>query len=437
MSQTHLENLTIRIANITELDAKGRGVGETETGGKVFVPYTLPSERVEVIRRPRKQADLTQVLEASPHRVEGRCRHFMNCGGCAWQHIDPEYQLRLKRELVAKRFQLNGVDIDAQSIPIVSSPPFHYRNRMDFVWWYDGRFGLRRRGKWHSVVNLEECHLFPDDVMEVALEINRRVHDAGLPFRDEKRELRGLRYLIVRRGVFTGDLMVNFVTDPMELPSSLWDGLDRVTSVYQLINDNLKNDQSDGIPFHLAGADAYRERIGEHTFYVGPRSFFQPNPIVAESMIEHAGGILDLSGRTNRRLLDLYCGIGVFSICLADRFERGWGIELSDEAIAFAKRNVSDAPIEFFCQDAIDLPLDIVSQTNTLIVDPPREGLHPRVLKTLLAHPFRDIVYVSCKPAKGVEEIVTLMDRYSLRSIHLFDQFPQTPHVEMIVHLSS
>ena len=400
------------------------------------MPYTLPGERAEVERLPRKQAKLLRMLETSPHRVEGRCRHFTDCGGCAWQHIDPAYQLELKRESVAKRFRQNGVEIDAQSIPIVSSPPYHYRNRMDFVWWYDGRFGLRRRGQWHSVVNLEECLLLPDDVMDVVLEINRRVHDAGLPFRDGKREVRGLRYLIVRRGVFTGDLMLNFVTDPMEIPASLWDGLDCVTSVYQLINDNLQNDQSDGIPFHLAGADAYRERIGDHTFFAGPRSFFQPNPIVAEKMIEHVGGLLEPSGRTDRCLLDLYCGIGVFSICLADRFKRGWGIELSGEAIEYAKRNAQDAPIEFLCQDALGLPSDIVSQADTLIVDPPREGLHPRVLKTLLERSFRDLVYVSCKPARGIEEIVKLMDRYTLRSVHLFDQFPQTPHVEMIVHLS-
>ncbi|MEW6238748.1 MAG: hypothetical protein AB1656_25460, partial [Candidatus Omnitrophota bacterium] len=295
--------ISLRIARIDRLDEKGFGRGATDAGGTVAIPYVIPGETVETKKLRRRQGELTRLLEASPYRVEPDCHHFGRCGGCAWQHIEYVHQLRLKQDYAARLWSEMGCELEPTAIPIVPSPPFHYRNRMDFVWNYDGRFGLREKGKWRSVVNLEECRLLPPRAMAAAMEINRRVQEAGLPFRDQKKGVPGLRYLVIRCGIFTLDVMASFVTDPMELPPSVWEGLE-LASVYQLINDNPQNDLSSGVPIHLAGAPYCRERIAGRIFHIMPETFFQPNPAVAEKMVEHVRERLAAMEETPRRLVD-------------------------------------------------------------------------------------------------------------------------------------
>ncbi len=426
----------IRTVQIKTLNKKGIGTGLSDTGGTLTVPYTIPGELVEAERLRRKDARLLQVIEPSPHRTDPRCQHFGECGGCVWQHIDYRRQLELKRARVAQRFAAAGFSIDLSSIQIASEAPYAYRNRMDFIWWYDGKFGLRQRGKWYSIVDLQECHLPPKAVMDVALQVNQRVQASGLPFRDGKMKKRGLRYLVIRNGIFTGDIMLSFVSDDMTIPPSLYEGLENVTSVYQLINDNLENDQSDGRPRHLWGEKYYREKISQNTFHVGPRSFFQPNPAVAVKMVEYIKQITtEIKDKNN--LIDLYCGIGLFSITLADAFDKILGIENNPEAIRIAEENNDNPSIEFSCMDAEKIEWPNREEYKTILIDPPRTGLHPQVIKQLRNEPFSDLIYVSCNPNKGIEDITELQEKYQINSVKLFDQFPQTAHVEMVAHLSA
>jgi len=426
----------IRSVQINTLNKKGLGKGQSDTGGTLTVPYTIPGELVEAERLRRKDARLLKVIEPSPHRIDPVCQHYGQCGGCVWQHIDYQHQLELKRARVAQRFNDAGLPIDEESIQIESEKDFEYRNRMDFIWWYDGKFGLRQRGKWYSIVDLHECHLLPKSVMDIALQVNQRVQESGLPFRDGKKKKRGLRYLIIRNGIFTEDIMLSFVSDDMEIPSSLYEGLENVTSVYQLINDNLENDQSDGRPIHLWGEKYYREKIGRHIFQIGPRSFFQPNPAVAVKMVDYVKHITsELKDKNN--LIDLYCGIGLFSITLADTFDKVLAIENNPEAIRIAEENNNNTSIEFSCMDAEKIEWPNRGEYKTILIDPPRTGLHPQVIKELRNEPFTDLIYVSCNPNKGVEDIAELQEKYQINSVKLFDQFPQTAHVEMIAHLKA
>ncbi|MFB3785882.1 MAG: 23S rRNA (uracil(1939)-C(5))-methyltransferase RlmD [bacterium] len=428
---TRPHNPAWRVCRIEQFDAQGRGTGPTDTGGRLAIPFTIPGEGVEAEKLRRKEGRLRRILEPSPARTEPACRHFGACGGCAWQHIAYENQLQFKLEKFRDRMAALKLKPEEESLGIVPSPPYGYRNRMDFIWWHDGRFGLRERGKWYSVTDLRECHLLPREVMQTAFEVNRRAHALGLPFRDTKRHTPGLRYLVVRRGVFTGDLLLNLVSDPMELPASLWENLPGVTGVYQLVNDNLENDLSDGVPVHLAGEKAYTERILGHTFRVGPRSFFQPNPAVAEVMAASVRGLV--SQREPRGgLIDLYCGIGLFSVCLADQFEHVTGVENNPDALHWAGLNAGGLPISFAAADAEAWLAEPRGGFDTLLVDPPRTGLPSRVIQSLLGQSFRHIVYVSCNPARGLENLAALSGHYRLLTMRLFDQFPQTPHVEMI-----
>lgn len=424
----------IRRARIESLDAKGRGLATADTGARMTVPYVIPGEFVEA-EKSRRTDRLLQILEASPHRVEPQCAHFTVCGGCAWQHIDYTHQLRLKQEAILEWMRASGLTAPTQAPLIDPSPPFGYRNRMDFVWWHDGRFGLREAGKWRSIVDLRECHLIPPEVMTAALEVNRRARELNLPFRDGRGRIPGLRYLVVRRSVFTDQIMLLFVSDPMELPSDLWDGLERVISVFQLVNADLENDASDGEPVHLWGETTYRERLLGRDFLVGPRSFFQPNPVMAARMVEHIRSLL--GERKRERLLDLYCGVGFFSSTLADRFEKTLGVECVAEAIDYAKKNCADLPnahFELLEAERIDaLPTD---DFDVLLLDPPRSGVHPKTLKWIEHRHFPEIVYVSCNPRLALQEIARLDGLYALSSLRLFDQFPQTAHVEMIAHLT-
>ncbi|MBN2325835.1 MAG: 23S rRNA (uracil(1939)-C(5))-methyltransferase RlmD [Candidatus Omnitrophica bacterium] len=424
----------LRVVHIETLNRKGQGVGKTDAGGKLTAPYTIPGEIVEVRKIRRREGVLQQILAPSPHRVQPACRHFGVCGGCSWQHIDYARQLQYKCDRVFQRFLDCAVPLDRVSLEIESADPFEYRNRMDFLWWHNGRFGLRERGKWYSAVNLEECRLLPEAVMQTALEVNRRVKELGLPYRDGKHKIPGLRYLIIRRGVFTGDIQLSFVTDSLRLPPVLWDGLEHVNSVYQLVNDNLENDNSDGEPIHLWGEPFYRERIGEREFCVGPRSFFQPNPVMANRMVDFARQTA-AAFKTKQGLIDLYCGIGLFALSLSDCFEKVIGVENNAEAVALAKRNAGGSPVRFACLEAEKWDWPDSQDYDALLVDPPRTGLHPKIIETLKTKPFQNILYVSCNPSRGVEDIAALFDVYELSAVKLFDQFPQTVHVEMIAHL--
>lgn len=433
-TQSNPAESVLRTVRITDLDKKGQGWGDTHTGGRLKVPYTIPGELVEARKMRRHEGCLLRVIEPSPFRIEPACRHFGSCGGCTWQHMDYEEQLRWKSARVARKFAENQLLIPQEPLPIESGWPYEYRSRMDFLWWYNGDFGLRQRGKWYSAVNLEECRLLPQPVMNVALEVNRRVQALRLPFRDSKCHTPGLRYLIVRRGAGTGEIMLSFVTDPMVFPSVLWQGLEDVVSVYQLINDNLENDLSDGEPVHLWGEPFYHEKINGGVYRVGPRSFFQPNPVMAERMVNYVQEIATtIDPRSG--LIDLYCGIGLFAISLMNYFERIMGVENSAEAVALAKSNACGLPIRFACVDAEKWNWPERSDFDTLLVDPPRTGLQTGVLGRLQMEPFSNLIYVSCNPSRGVEDIAVLREAYEILSVKLFDQFPQTPHVEMIAHL--
>ncbi len=427
------KNYPTRIVTIDSFNAKGFGKGTTDTGGELSVPFTAPGDVVEAAKVKSRQGRLNQVIEPSPHRIEPACQHFGHCGGCAWQCIDYQQQLKFKTQSVANSFRQHCLNYDFDAVEITPSPPFGYRNRMDFVWNWDGSFGLRELGRWYRVVELHECRLLPPEVMEIALEINQRVHDAGLPFRDSKRKTPGMRYLVVRRGVMTGEVMLLFVSDAMELPESLWSGFTQVASIYQLINTNPENDQSDGGPRHLGGSYYLRERVLEHEFHIGPRSFFQPNPVVAGEMAAHLRSII--SEKPERKLVDLFCGVGFFSALLSSHCAETLGIELVAEAAQLARKNTPQPNAQFICMEAERISSLNLDQYDTLVIDPPRSGLHPKTLKWIKDQSFQEIIYVSCNPKRGAEDISHLQYKYKITSVALFDQFPQTPHVEMIARL--
>ena len=140
---------------------KGYGQGDTDTGGQMVVPFTIPGETVAALKRGTREGRLSEIIEPSESRIEPVCKHFTSCGGCVWQHIDYERQMALKQFRVANLFEHHKIPTEGLSFPIESSKPYEYRNRMDFVWWFDSQFGLRRRGKWFAMEPLDECHLMP------------------------------------------------------------------------------------------------------------------------------------------------------------------------------------------------------------------------------------------------------------------------------------
>lgn len=414
------------------MTAKGLGEGVTETGGALEVPYTLPGEVVRAEKHRKQRGVLLELQQSSPHRATPFCDHFGDCGGCLWQHSTYEYQLTLKREFVQRLFDKHGLGASISEWMVHPSDPRQYRNRMDFVWWYDGRFGLRRQGQWRSIVPLSECHLLPGRGMEIALEVNRRVQEAGLPFRDSMRHTPGMRYMVMRHGVFTSEWMLAFVTDDFPLSPGLWEGFPDLVSVYQLVNRDTHNDASDGEPRLLHGADSYRERIAGHEFRVGPRSFFQPNPAVAERMVETLRSWI-APGET--RMLDLYCGLGLFSETLADAFEHVDAVEVVEEAIARANAHGTHEHVHYHAADVLEWLGERELSYDTLVIDPPRSGIHPSVRPVLMDSGISHICYVSCNPKVGVQDLSALSSRYEIHQVELFDQFPQTPHVEMLADL--
>lgn len=354
------------------------------------------------------------------------CRHFGECGGCLFQDIAYGDQLKLKLDYLNELFA--GA---AEVRDIVPSPPLGYRNRMDYVTAF-GRLGLRRAGRYRHVVDIESCEI---------LQGKSRAHFAALrPLLSGVEDYdyvthRGyLRYAVFRQGYFTGECMINLVIAREEdrLSPVLAPLVDAADSVSLLLSDGLA-DLSYGRVFRTIKGGSIAEEFDGVKFRITPNSFFQSNSPVARELYRKirdaiAGG----------RVLDLYSGVGSISLYIASRAERVTGVEISAEAVDAARENMRDNGVssaDFVCADARDFLAEQGAGYDTVVLDPPRAGTHPKMIRRLNELRPRKIVYVSCNPSSFRQDLEAL-EGYRLDSITAFDMFPQTPHVETLAVLT-
>ncbi|MBI4449652.1 23S rRNA (uracil(1939)-C(5))-methyltransferase RlmD [Candidatus Uhrbacteria bacterium] len=424
---------------ITKLDAKGRGVAETPRG-QVVVPFAIPGDTVRVeLRGKRKGVWRGMVVERTADgagRVAPRCPYVGRCGGCPWQMIDYPQQLQYKRDAV--RRALMGLAIPEVPEVIPCPELFYYRNRMDYVVGSSGELGLKASEQWWNVLDLSTCFLLSPEAVAVMSRFRTWMHDHHLSPWNNQTHSGFARYLVIREGKRTGERMVMVVTAPGELPGRD-DLITRLqplaTSILWGINPRI-TDLSIADDVHvLHGSAVLHERIGNLTFEIPPNAFFQTNTTMAERLVET---IREFAGLTGTELVvDLYCGVGVFGIALASDAQQVIGVEADPSAIPVAQRNamangVTNARFVLAKSESWPFPIDPI---DTLIVDPPRAGLHPRVIQKILSLQPHRIIYVSCSPTALARDLKPLLGTYAGDAIRCLDLFPHTPHVETVVRL--
>jgi 23S rRNA (uracil1939-C5)-methyltransferase len=389
----------------------GSSMGRLADGRAVFVPYGLPGELVRVAlveqKRGFARARLVEVLRPAPERLQPRCRHFGVCGGCHYQHLSYAHQLQVKAEVLREQLERIGGLSDPPLEAIQPSPQeWHYRNTVQFHLDAQGRLGYEESGS-NRVVAIEECYLPQPPLDELWRQLE---FEAGL----------GIERIGLRVGA-DEEVLLTLEGQPLELPAL---EVDLPISAVHL---------SPAGSIVLAGEDWLPMEVNGRLFRVSAGSFFQVNTAQAGAMVRYLQEILPLDKDTT--LLDVYCGVGLFSAFLAERVGRCVGVEVSPSACDdYAVNLDSFDNVSLYIGAAEEvLPGLQLSGKVAAVLDPPRAGVDRRALDALVALQPEWIAYVSCDPATLARDLKRLVVQgYRLERIKPFDLFPQTYHIESI-----
>jgi tRNA (uracil-5-)-methyltransferase len=373
--------------------------------------------------KKRKKELIEQIAEQYRGSAMPECPHFGECGGCMFQDISYQNQLLIKKEYLQKLFE-DSVEVKE----VIGENPYHYRNRMDFVCAF-GKRGLRKRGFFKHVVDIESCKIMQEN--SNTFWSGLREFLADVEDHDYVKHNGYLRYVVLRQAAFTGEVMCNFVTSTHDerLGRALEYAVEHAQSVSQIISPGLA-DVSFGEVKDIKNGHI-TEQFDAIKYNITPNSFFQSNSAVALKMYKCIAEFAE--GRT----LDLYCGVGTISLFAAQKCESVTGVEIIEEAVTAAKENAAlneIANCTFVAADARVFMKENTGKFDTLILDPPRSGMHPKMIRAIeeLAPP--KIVYMSCNPSAFKLEM-PMLENYRLELFEAHDMFPQTPHVEAVAVL--
>lgn len=428
---------------ISDYDDHGRGIFESEHI-KFSVPFTAKGDEVVAtfLHRDRgtKVAKLESVTAPGPDRVTTPCPHAGICGGCLWQHMAYDAQIKLKLERVNRAFEHAGHEERVASVePAVEQ--FHHRNRMDYVVGWNSQLGLKEYGSWNRYVDLTTCLLLDEGVGGILQSVRDWMKECDLQPWDAKFYTGDVRYVVIREGKQTKQrLIIVVVKDVSRVTDDhrkkLADALSSNATSLLLGEQSLVTDISLAQTFvTLVGEPWIEEIVNDVRYRIHPNSFFQTNSkmagVLQKTVADFVGSPISL--------LDLYCGLGFFGIYLAKNgTTRVHGVELDAEAIELAKHNAKTNGVADSCDFTAakaenmswkEIPADVV------ILDPPRSGLHPRVLEAIIEKRPGTIVYVSCNYKRLVEELKEFKKHYTIERLAAIDLFPHTPHVEVVAKL--
>ena len=389
----------------------GDALGRLPDGRAVFVPFALHGELVRIRpveeKRGHMRAELVEVLEPAPCRAVPRCPHFTVCGGCHYQHLDYPAQLTAKTGILAEQLRRIGGLTAVPIRPAVPSPlPWNYRNQVQFHLTPQGKLGFQRAGS-EQVVPILECHLPENAINQVWPQIDLE-------------PLPGLERISLRAGSDGELLLVLESSDPQPLAFSVEEL--PVSAVHL----------GPGGALVLAGSESIWLDVLERSFRVSAASFFQVNTPQAEAMVRHVHQLV--GPEPLNTVLDVYCGVGLFSAFLAPLARRLVGIELSPAACEDFAVNLDEYDhVELYEADAEGVLSSVSFQPDLILVDPPRAGLERSALDGLLAQKAPRLIYISCDPATlGRDARRLVAGGYHLVQVTPFDLFPQTYHIESI-----
>lgn len=434
---------------IVSMGHSGEGVGKYQDF-TVFVPYALIGEMVEVqiteVKKNYAKGRLCQVIKASPNRTKPQCDIYYKCGGCQLQHLDYEGQLQVKRQQVVDAVQRIGKQNDVVIHPTLgANHPWHYRNKMQFPIGRNGNdviIGCYAQGT-HAIVNTENCVIQHEANNLVANAVRGVIRRLNITTYDEKTRQGVLRHVIGRVGIASGEIMVVLVTSTEILPKQekvveeLRRNIPGVVSIIQNINPNHTNVIMGNRTLKLWGKTTIVDKMGEFSFNISARSFFQVNTKQAEVLYNKAVEYANLTGKET--VIDAYCGTGTISLFLAKKAKKVYGIEIVEPAVKDAIKNAENNKVknaEFIIGDAVEVMPNLYEKgirPDVIVVDPPRAGCEKQVLESFANMKPTRIVYVSCNPASLARDIAILAELgYTAKEIQPVDMFGATSHVEAV-----
>jgi len=458
---------------------RGKGVGRTEEGMAVFVDGAVPGDVVDVFVQKKKggfaEGRVETIVTPSPDRVEAFCQHFSICGGCKWQNLNYEAQLRHKQQVVEDALLRIGKIEIGEFLPILGAPEtVFYRNKLEFGfsnkrWILEGEFpkdeapevtlfekstllnpalyglGFHKAGFFDKIIDIQKCWLQAEPSNELRNTCRQIGLDQGLEFYDPRHHKGFLRNLMVRLTT-TGELML-LVSFAQNRPDAIAGYLDAIlekfpnlTTLVYCINPKLNDSMFDLEMLTYRGKGFVVEALGDLKFKIGPKSFFQTNSLQGKQLYDVAAEFAGLTG--NENVYDLYTGTGSIALYLARYCKSVVGIEEIPEAIADAEENMRLNGITnatFYAGDVKSvLSPEFVEKhgrPDVLITDPPRAGMHPKAVEFLLELAAPRIVYVSCNPATQARDLQMLSEKYAVLKVRPVDMFPHTHHIENVALL--
>lgn len=435
------------------------------------VKNTIPGQKISFIvnkkRNGKAEGRLMEVLEKAECEVESPCPHFGACGGCSYQSIPYEKQLEIKEKQVLRLLQPifekqlllkgSGEELNAYITSIfegIKPSPVQtdYRNKMEFSFgdeYKDGplALGMHKRGSFYDIVSVKDCRIVDSDYRMVLSCVLDYFAERNTTFFHRIRHEGYLRHLLVRKAQKTGQLLIALVTTTQEVYElkPLVDKLlalplkGKITGVLHTKNDSLADIVQSDETIILYGQDYFYEELLGLQFKISQFSFFQTNTLGAEVLYETVRAFLG-SVSNDSTIFDLYSGTGTIAQLLAPVAKKVIGVEIVEEAVEAARQNAKLNGLdncEFIAGDVLKVIDDIPQKPDFIILDPPRDGIHPKALQKIINYQVERIVYISCKPSSLARDLEVLLDGgYRMERAVAVDQFPGTANIETIVKLS-
>jgi len=464
-----------KIKEIVDLEIESIGFEGVAIGRKDdivhFVKYAVPGDKIkaQVFKKKKsfKHCQLLEIYQYSDDREKPRCEYFGECGGCSWQNIKYSEQLHWKKQHLKDAFERIGkIDYGELEETLPAIQQFNYRNKMDFSFgtsrWLTldeinssenipqkhFALGLHAPGRFDKVIDIKTCHIHSEFGNEILNKIRNKVLELDIPALNLHSHEGFLRELILRRTIKYDEFMIilvtNKITNDNEIKFIDWYKNDflsdtKITSGFHAVNAGKSPVNVDELN-HFEGEPFIKEAILGIDYKISPYSFFQTNPFQLDTFISH---ILDYANLQNNEIVwDLYCGTGSITLPASKKAKKVIGVELVNSSIKDARENAKLNNInnaEFYCSDlhAKGIPdlLNKLEKPDTIIVDPPRAGIHKNLLEHILHIAPKKLVYVSCNPSTQARDCEILKDKYRVKRIIPVDMFPQTYHIESIAEL--
>lgn len=451
---------------VERVEFPNKGIAYTADGDRVIVKNTIPGQKVSFavnkVRKGKAEGRLLQVVEPSALEVDSACPHFGACGGCIYQTLPYEEQLKLKSGQVKKLMDdaINGV-CEYEFLGIKPSPKqYEYRNKMEFSFgdeYKDGplALGMHKRGSFYDIVTVTDCQIVDADFRAVLKATLKFFQEHGQKFYHRLSHEGYLRHLLVRKAAKTGEILIDLITTTQNPGSSVTEGellqawadvlcglsLDgTIRGILHTRNDSVadivKNEGTD----ILYGEDFFYEELLGLRFKISPFSFFQTNSLGAEVLCSTARDFINeqnsLDGKT---VFDLYSGTGTIAQMLAPVCKEVVGVEIVEEAVEAAKENAALNGLSncrFIAGDVLKVLDEVPEKPDYIVLDPPRDGIHPKAITKIIDYGVENMIYISCKPTSLARDLeIFLAHGYTVGKICCVDMFAATPHAETICTL--